>query len=168
MIEDKIRRLDKNKLDYSKVNFIKCDFTDDNWVDNIIDSSYDKNQISFSSLLGISYYLTKNEFASMIKYISSIVCDGSSIIFDYPTNYESKEAKLNKKLASGANEEMKSKYSYKEIENILSENGLLIYEHLNNEEITNTYFYDYNILNPSNRIIAPKGICYCLAVKKSL
>lgn len=61
---------------------------------------------------------------------------------------------------------MKSKYSYKEIENILSENGLLIYEHLNNKEMTNNFFYNYNTLNPNNKIIAPKGICYCLAVKK--
>ncbi|MGN1342755.1 MAG: class I SAM-dependent methyltransferase [Bacilli bacterium] len=166
MIEDKIRRLDKNKLDYSKVNFIKCDFTNKNWINNIINSNYDKNQISFSSLLGISYYLAKEEFSNMIKSISSILCNGSSIIFDYPTYEDSKETQTNEKLASGANEQMKSKYSYKEIEDILSENGLLIYEHLNNKEMTNTYFEKYNNLNPNNKIIAPKGICYCLAVKK--
>lgn len=61
---------------------------------------------------------------------------------------------------------MKSKYSYEEIENILSDNGLLIYEHLNNKEMTNTYFEKYNTLNPNNKIIAPKGVCYCLAVKE--
>lgn len=167
MIEDKIRRLDNNKLDYSKVNFIKCDFTNKKLINNIIDSNYDKNQISFSSLLGISYYLTKEEFYNMLKSISSILSNGSSIIFDYPTYEESKETKINEELAKTANEEMKSKYSYKEIENILSENGLSIYEHLNSEEMTNTYFYNYNTLNPNNRIISPKGVCYCLAIKKS-
>ncbi len=166
MIEDKIRRLDKNKLNYSKVNFIKCDFTNKNWINNIINSNYDKNQISFSSLLGISYYLAKEEFSNMIKSISSILCNGSSIIFDYPTYEDSRETQTNEKLAIGANEQMKSKYSYKEIEDILSESGLLIYEHLNNKEMTNTYFEKYNNLNPNNKIIAPKGICYCLAVKK--
>ena len=166
IIEDKIRRLDDNKLDYSKVNFIKCDFTNKKWINNIIDSNYDKNQISFSSLLGISYYLSKEEFSNMIQKISSILCNGSSIIFDYPMSEESKEIEINQKLASGANEQMKSKYSYKEVEDILSENGLLIYEHLNNEEMTNNFFDNYNTLNPNNRIIAPKGVCYCLAVKK--
>ena len=166
MIEDKIKRLDNNRLDYSKVNFIKCDFTNKNWINNIIDINYDKNQISFSSLLGISYYLTKEEFFNMIKSISSILCNGSSIVFDYPTYEDSKETKTNEKLASGASEQMKSKYSYKEIEDILSENGLLVYEHLDNKEMTNTYFEKYNILNPNNKIIAPKGVCYCLAVKK--
>lgn len=165
MIEDKIRRLDNNRIDYSKVNFIKCDFTNKNWINNITNSNYNKKQISFSSLLGISYYLTKEEFCNMIQSISNILSSGSSIIFDYPTYEESKETQINEELAKTANEEMKSKYSYKEIEDILSENGLLIYEHLNSEEMTNTYFYNYNTLNPNNRIIAPKGVCYCLAVK---
>ena len=166
MIEDKIIRLDNNKLDYSKVNFIKCDFTDTDWISSIINSDYNRNEISFSSLLGISYYLTKEDFSNMIKSISSIICNGSSIVFDYPTYEGSTETKINEELAREANEKMKSKYSYNEIEKILSDNGLLIYEHLNDKEMTNTYFYNYNTLNPNNKIIAPKGVCYCLAVKK--
>lgn len=166
MIEDKIRRLKQNKLDYSKVNFIECDFTNKDWINNIVNSNYDKEQISFSSLLGISYYLTKEEFCNMLQSISNILCSGSSIVFDYPTYEDSNEAKINEKSASRANEQMKSKYSYKEIENILSDNGLLIYEHLDNKEMTNIYFEKYNTLNSNSKIIAPKGVCYCLAVKE--
>ena len=102
----------------------------------------------------------------MIKSISSITCKGSSIVFDYPNYEKSKETLINEKLASGANEKMKSKYSYNEIEMILSENGFLIYEQINSEEMTNTYFDKYNTLNPDNKIIAPKGVSYCLAVKE--
>ena len=166
MIEDKIRRLERSGVDYSNVNFIKCDFTHENWINSIIDSTYDEKQISFSSLLGISYYLTKEQFIDMIKCISNLVCSGSSIVFDYPTYEDSKETTVNQKLARGANEEMKSKYSYNDIENILSENGFLIYEHLTHKQMTDDYFGKYNILNPNNKIIAPKGVCYCLAVKK--
>ena len=166
MIEDKIRRLERSGVDYSNVNFIKCDFTHENWINSIIDSTYDEKQISFSSLLGISYYLTKEQFIDMIKCISNLVCSGSSIVFDYPTYEDSKETTVNQKLARGANEEMKSKYSYNDIENILSENGFLIYEHLTHKQMTDDYFVKYNILNPNNKIIAPKGVCYCLAVKK--
>ena len=156
MIEDKIRRLDNNKLNYSKVNFIRCDFTNRNWINDIIDSNYDKNQMSFSSLLGISYYLTKDDFYNMIQSISSLLCNGSSIVFDYPTYEDSKETQINEDLANEANEKMKSKYSYQDIENMLSENDFLIYEHLNHEEMTNTYFSNYNTLNPDNKIVAPK------------
>ena len=166
MIEDKIRRLKNSNINYSNVNFIKCDFTSENWIKSIIESKYMKNKISFSSLLGISYYLTQKEFSNMIKHISSIVCSGSSIVFDYPTYEESSETKINQKLASKANEEMKSKYTYKDLEKILEDNSFLIYEHLDYKEMTNNYFENYNILNPNNKIIAPKGVNYCLAVKK--
>lgn len=165
MIEDKIRRLDNNKIDYSRVNFIKCDFTWSNWINSIIKSNYNKKEISFNSLLGISYYLTKEEFFNMIKNISSLICNGSSIIFDYPSYEKCKKSQINEKLASGANEQMKSKYSYEDIKNILLKNGLLVYEHLDNEEMTKKYFDKYNMLNPDSKIIAPTGVCYCLAVK---
>lgn len=166
MIIDKRKRLKRSNIDDSNVHFISCDFTTLNWIQSVINSNYNQNEISFSSLLGISYYLTKDEFKNFISNISNIVCDGSSIVFDYPTYEDSKETKMNEQLANAALEEMKSKYSYQDIENILSENGFLIYEHLNDKEMTELYFDDYNTLRPNNKIIAPKGVCYCLAVKK--
>lgn len=166
MIQDKRRRLEVNKMDNTKVNFISCDFREKNWIQSLKSCNYHKNQISFSSLLGISYYLKKKEFSKMLENISSMVCRGSSIVLDYPTYDSSKETKINEKLASGANEEMQSKYTYKEMEDILVEHGFFIYEHLNHEEMTNTYFYSYNTLNPDHQIIAPVGVCYCLAVKR--
>lgn len=166
MIDDKISRLKSNNVDHSKVNFIKGDFLNKEWIDKLLNSVYDKKELSFSSLLGISYYLTKEEFSNLINYISRIVCNGSSIIFDYPTYDNSVQTDLNERLASGANEEMKSKYLYDEITKILEDNNFLIYEHLNDKEMTNNYFDKYNILNPNNKIIAPKGVSYCLAVKK--
>ena len=48
----------------------------------------------------------------------------------------------------------------------IEENDFLIYEHLNDLEMTNNYFENYNVLNPNNKITAPKGVAYCLAVKK--
>lgn len=168
MIEDKVKRLNSSKIDYSGVNFIKCDFQNKNWIQNITNSNYDEKQISFCSLLGICYYLTKEEFSNMIQNISNILVDGSSIIFDYPTYKDDSQTKKIAELAKEANEEMKAKYLYKEIENILSENDFLIYEHLNDLEMTNNYFENYNVLNPNNKITAPKGVAYCLAVKKVL
>ena len=122
---DKI--LKENEYDQKKATYIKCDFTTDEWINNIINSDYDKNKISFNSLLGISYYLTYDEFSNMIKNISNIICDGSSIIFDYPTYEQSDTSKCNESLAIASNNKMKSKYTYKEIEKILSDNNLYIY-----------------------------------------
>ena len=166
MIEDKINRLKKNNVNIDKIEFIKADFTKDKWTGEILKSSYNKREISFNSLLGISYYLDKNDFENMISKISDITCEGSSLLFGFQTNEESIQTKINEQLALGANECMKAKYSYQEIEKMLSLNGFKIYEYLNDSDITNEFFYNYNTLNPNNKIIAPKGVCYCLAVKK--
>ena len=40
MIVDKISRLDKSKIDHYFVNYLKCDFTSSNWINSIINSSY--------------------------------------------------------------------------------------------------------------------------------
>lgn len=166
IIKDKINRLRSNNISLSNIEFIESDFTDKDWISNVLNSKYDKTQISFNSLLGISYYLSKEEFKNMIKQISNIICEGSSLLFDYQTNENSKETLINEKLAHAANEEMKSKYAYQEIEKILSDSNLKIYEYLDDKDMTNTFFYDYNTLNPNKKIIAPKGVGYVLAVKK--
>ena len=165
MINDKIRRLDLNNVNHDLVNYVKCDFTDKNWVNKINESFYHNDRLSFCSLLGISYYLSKDDFYGMLKNISNMICEGSSIVFDYPSYEESKSTLINERLASGAGEEMKSKYSYNELEKELSNMGLYIYEHLNDEEMTKEYFENYN-KNNKDKMVAPKGVGYCLVVKK--
>lgn len=165
MINDKIRRLDLNNVNHDLVNYVKCDFTDKNWVNKINESSYHNDRLSFCSLLGISYYLSKDEFYGMLKNISNMICEGSSIVVDYPSYEESKSTLINEKLASGAGEEMKSKYSFNELEKELSNMGLYIYEHLNDEEMTKEYFENYN-KNNKDKMVAPKSVGYCLVVKK--
>lgn len=168
MIKDKVNRVKKANIPNQNINYIAADFTNNNWIKNILSSNYKSNQKSFCSLMGISYYLSQTDFSNMIHEIANIITDGSSVIFDYPTIDTSDEAIKTKLLAQEANEEMQSTYSYQDIEKILSENNLYIYEHLNSTDITNQYFYDYNTLNPNHKIIAPKGVAYCYAAKKNM
>lgn len=163
MMDDKIKRLSNIN---NNIEFIKADFSDYNWIKSIINSSYDKSLKSFSSLLGISYYLTKDEFKNMLFSISNIIKDGSSVVFDFELKEDSMEENLNKKLADGAGEAMKSKYSYEDMEEILEECGLKIYEYLSGDSITKEFFYDYNTLNPDLKITMPDNISFVLAVKK--
>lgn len=90
---------------------------------------------------------------------------GSVILFDYPNDTESKNEIINKELAKASNEEMKSKYSYSDIEKIANDSNMLIYENLDNNDVDTNYFYKYNLLNPNNNIKAPSGVSYCLLVK---
>lgn len=165
MIEDKLERVNRANIDNSNVKYVKTDFTLENWQNSLINSDIDWNKKVFCSLLGISYYLTKEQFYSMIWKISELMCKGSTIVFDYPIIEDSEKDEITRKLAKGANEEMKSKYSFEELELKLQECDLLIYEHLNDEDINNQYFDEYN-KKSRNKIIAPKGVNYCLAVRK--
>lgn len=165
MIEDKLNRINNAKLDITNITYIKTDFNKD-WINDLISSNYKKTEKTFCSMLGISYYLDKDTFKNTIKQLSNIIPKGSNILFDYPNTLETKKEKLNQQLAACANEEMKSIYSYEDIENIAGDSNMLIYEHLNHNDIDNTYFYDYNTLNPNDKIIAPIGVSYVMLVKR--
>ena len=167
MIDDKINRIKKLNIEMPNVNYIKCDFTNENWNKKIINNSnYDINKISFCSLLGITYYLPKDDFKGMVKKISNMISYGSTLVFDYPTYSVDERTQKVEQLAQSANEEMKAKYSYEEIEQILSDNELLIYEHLTPIEITEQYFKKYNNANPNNQMKEFDSVNYCLAFKK--
>ncbi len=165
MIDDKIKRIKNANIENSNVQYIKSDFTENNWQEALLNSDIDFSEKIFCSLLGISYYLTKEQFYTMIKKISNLMCKGSCMVFDYPLEEDSEKENINRQLAKGANEEMKSKYSYQELELKLQEYNLLIYEHLDNKDIDEQYFKKYNSIS-DNKIYAPKGVNYCLVVKR--
>ena len=152
IIKDKIQRVKRANIENSNVEYIKADFSAKNWEKALMNSNIDWNKKVFCSLLGISYYLEKNQFYNMINVISKLICKGSSIIFDYPVINSSEKEEITRKLAKGANEEMKSKYSYKELELKFQEFDLLIYEHLNDIDINEQYFKEYNLKSKSKII----------------
>ncbi|AVK47268.1 MULTISPECIES: class I SAM-dependent methyltransferase [Clostridium] len=171
--EDKQKRIQKVMKEIPpNLHYISIDFTEKNWERNIIKcSQFEQSKISFCSLLGLNYYLTKKDFAYAINTISSIVPKGSSIVFDYQdeNTYTSKAGERVKKqiaLTNATNEKMLASYSYLELEKLLSDSDFLIYEHLTPDEITEQYFKKYNQANPEHLIRAFDNVNYCLAVKK--
>lgn len=170
---DKHNRLKSAGIDIpDNVHYIEADFTDVTWSQALQNSkSFDCRKISCCSILGVSYYLSKESFELMISSIGSIVPKGSSIIFDYPdsNSYTEKAGERAKKqfiLAGGANEKMLASYSYGDMEQLLTEHDFLIYEHLEPQEITEQYFEFYNKANPMNQMRAFDNTNYCLAVKQ--
>jgi methyltransferase (TIGR00027 family) len=167
MIEDKQRRIRQTGLEpSSRVEFIGCDLSQPSWKEELLNRGFDSGKPSFGSLLGISYYLSKEEWGSLIGMISSFACEGSSICFDYPLAEGGAESRRNRELAAAAGEPMKAKYSYDEMEALLSEEGFLIYEHMNAAEAAEVFFREYNQKNAEHMMTAPEGVGYCLAVKK--
>ena len=135
MTHDKQYRIRQTGLEPScQVEFIGCDLSLSTWRKELINRGFDCGKSSFGSLLGISYYLSKEEWRRLIGTISSFACEGSSICFDYPLAEGGAESQRNRELAAAAGEPMKAKYSYDEMEALLSEEGFLIYEHMNAAE----------------------------------
>lgn len=171
-LTDKKARLAKSGIQIpDNVHFVNADLTDDTWPYALTDSCFDKSKITFCSLLGITYYLSAEVFKKLVAALSTLVPEGSTIVFDYPnentyTEKAGERAKKQTLLARGANEAMLASYSYQQMEKLLSDCGFLIYEHINPAQITDRYFAEYNKANPSHPMTAFDNVNYCLAVKK--
>jgi methyltransferase (TIGR00027 family) len=156
----------------ANLHYVSADFRENNWQSNLLACiEFDKSKISFCSLLGISYYLSKRVFAETVNTISGFIPKGSNIVFDYNdentyTDKAGERAKKQAAMAAAANEKMLASYSYMELKKLLAESNFTIYEHLTPNEITEQYFKKYNKANPDHQMTAFDNVNYCFAVKK--
>lgn len=160
IIEDKKRRITEAKINTKNVEYLCVDFEKD-WINALLQSSFNKGKKTLCSLLGISYYLDKETFSEILRLISSVIPKNSLIIFDYPNELTKNNFQLI--LAQGAKEPMKSIYLKEDIKNIAKEITSSIYKDLNYKNIKD-YFKKYNETN-SIKIIPPKDVNYCILIK---
>ncbi|MBU8788822.1 MULTISPECIES: class I SAM-dependent methyltransferase [Bacillus] len=165
--EFKKKRLENTEYDIpDHLHFVPMDFTREFSYQSLIDEGFE-NEKTFFSLLGVSYYLTKEENANLISRLFSKVPSGSSIVFDYADErlYEEKgisnRVENMVKMAAASGEPMKSCFSYEEIEKLLEASSLLIYEHLTPDAINDRFFR-----NRTDDLSAFETIHYIHAVKK--
>lgn len=163
VIEDKRQRC--KDVDIENIQFLSIDLSQENWINTLLQGDYQEDQLSISSMLGLSYYLTKDEFKKMLKQLSKYLLKGSSLVFDYPSIQESKETKINEMLAKEADESMKAKYSFAELKEILNQCHLTIIQHENHQTVTEKYISNYNVYYKDDPIKAPEGVCYCVVEK---
>ena len=166
VLADKQCRIEKASLASGAV-YVPCDLADPAWKDRLTEGGFVPGQKAFCSLLGISYYLDKDAFRSLLTALGSLLCDGSALCLDYPSPEDSSETRINQALARGAGEQMKAQYTVRDMETLLAECGFLVYEHLDHTAMTGQYFAEYNQSSPDHPLEAPKGVCYLLAVRKS-
>lgn len=165
--EFKKKRLDEANFKIpSHLHFVSMDFTKKFSCQHLIDAGFG-NKKTFFSLLGVSYYLTKEEFSNLIEQLFSMVPSGSSIVFDYADEklFEEKgifhRVENMVKMAVASGEPMKSCFSYYEMENRLEKSDLLIYEHVSPAKMNELYFG-----NRKDYLSAFETIHYMHAVKK--
>lgn len=164
----KQRRLKEVDLEIpGNLHFIPMDFRIGFSYKKLIKAGFQLDKKTFFSLLGVSYYLTKDEFSSLLSQLFAQVPAGSSIVFDYADETLFEEKGISNrvenmvKLAAAGGEPMKACFSYSEMEKMLEQSSLLIYEHLSPNNINDLYFkhrHDY--------LSAFETIHYLHAVKK--
>ncbi|MCI5745445.1 MAG: class I SAM-dependent methyltransferase [Erysipelotrichaceae bacterium] len=164
VIEDKLNRLNKASIDHHLINYIACDLKDNSFLKIIKENINYNLNVSFVSLLGFIYYLSKEEFIYFLKKLITIITINSEIVFDYPSYEESETFKYNESLALNANSQMKVKYTSDEINKIFIDNGFMAIENINNDIANEKYLKKYNE-NNADKIYAFKGVNYCLVRK---
>lgn len=163
VIDDKKQRC-KN-VDIKNIQFLSIDLGKDNWINRLLESSYQENQLSVCSLLGLSYYLTHDQFKRLLKEISRHMIKGSRLVFDYLSYQESDETRKSEALAKEANETMRAKYSFEQLKEIFDLCHLKVIRH-DDYRITLDSLIHYNEYYKDNPISAPKGVCYCVVEKE--
>lgn len=148
------------------LRFLPADFSRPGWQKPLLEEqSFSGKEISFCSLMGVSYYLSKEAFAMLAAALGSVLLEGSAFVFDYPEG-DSPFLQQQRLLAAKAGEPMTEGYSLIELERLLARQGFLIFEQLSDREITKQYFSDYNESHPLHPLQMPQGVGCCLAVKK--
>jgi len=165
--EFKKKKLEDVKLRIpNNLHFVSTDFTTKFSHQDLVDAGLD-NKKTFFSLLGVSYYVTKEENAALINELFANVPSGSSIVFDYANEQLFVEKGMANrvenmvKMAAASGEPMKSCFTYNEMENILEKSGLLIYEHLSPTKINEMFFK-----NRTDYLSAFETVHFIHAVKK--
>ena len=165
--EDKQSRLNYAGVEIpGTVCFVAADFEEWGWERLIFECErFSRDKISFCSLLGVVYYVSGEVFKSILSFVSALPC-GSALAFDYPEKNRGERAEKQAALAEAAQEKMQTGFTCREMEKLLADYGLLVYEHLTPQEMTEQYFSAYNAANPSHRMTAMENTNYCLAVKR--
>ncbi|KAF6652044.1 class I SAM-dependent methyltransferase [Paenibacillus polymyxa] len=165
--ESKKKRLAHANLKIpSNFHLVSMDFAHPFSYSNLLDEGF-ANKKTFFSLLGVSYYLTKEEISRLINHLFTKVPSGSSIVFDYADENLFKEKGMSNrvenmvKMASVSGEPMKSCFAYDEIEGMLEASDLLIYEHLSPDTINSLFFGER-----ADYLSAFETIHYIHAIKK--
>ncbi|MFS0749427.1 class I SAM-dependent methyltransferase [Oceanobacillus sp. 1P07AA] len=165
--EYKIQKLAEVDLKIpSNLHFVPMDFTKIFSYEKLVEKAFSYKK-TFFSLLGVSYYLTKDELSSLLDHLFANVPTGSSLVFDYADERLFEEKGFSNrvenmvKMAMASGEPMKSCFSLSEMEKMLDKSGLLIYEHLSPANIKKRYFSNRN-----DYLTAFETIHYIHAVKK--
>jgi methyltransferase (TIGR00027 family) len=151
----------------ANLHWVPADFTGASFYAALLAEGFDPSRKTFFNLLGVSYYLAKADKKELLRQLFADAPAGSSIVFDYAdeTLFDTK-GRFNRvenmvHMTTTAGEPMKACYAYAELEKLLEEVGLHIYEHLSPADIQKRFF-----ANRTDDLSGFEVIHYVHAVKR--
>lgn len=166
MIAEKQQRIaDEELREHDRVHYVACDLSESSWMKKLLEAGFCQEHDSFASLLGISYYLEKEDWRRILCSIGELWKEDSCICFDYPQAQAGDVSQKNEQLAAGAGERMQARYTPEEMEKLLEACGFSVREHRDHQEITGEFFAAYNRVNREHEMRAPEGVGYVMAVR---
>ena len=158
MIDDKLKRINNLNIN-NNVTYVKTNFND-NWINDLKNTSYDSNKKTIVLLLGVVYYLSKETFNNLLRELSKVLKEDSLIAFDFQNINES-----NNISESLANEKMLSKYKIEEMQKIIENNNYSVMNLYDSEYVNKELFAPYNEIN-NEKLIAKNDVSYCVIKNK--
>jgi methyltransferase (TIGR00027 family) len=126
------------------VDYVACDFAENALEESLLAASFDKNQKTFFSWLGVVPYLDASAIEQTLKFIASCAC-GSTLVFDYmvdPNNLSEIEKMvitiLSAQLAAGG-EPLKSFFDPQLLAKTLADSGFTKVEDISPEYLNARY-----------------------------
>ena len=127
---DKLARVARANLPLPEsARFLEADFTRENFAEKLLRDGFDPALPSFFSLLGVSYYLGKEDLKRNFSAIASLLSADGFLFFDYADenlfSAEERRVRNMTAMAQAGGEPMVACYPLNEIERILAESGLI-------------------------------------------
>lgn len=148
------------------LKFVGMDFMKELSLDKLVAAGLDVSKKTVFSMLGVTYYLTKDVFQQLIHVFFKNFPRGSSIVLDFADEHLFLESGIFNRvqrmvqMAQATGEPMNFACSLSEMENLLANEQLLIYEHLSPQDIQEQY-----ISNRDDNLQAFETIHYIHAEK---
>ena len=157
VLADKQARLEHAGLMAAALHFVPTDLSRPGWAAQVTEAGFDKERPTFCAVMGLSYYLTEEETALLLREAFSLLFRGSRVVLDVPIAAQ----RCQGALAAKAGEAMKAVYDRDALERMAQSCGLHLASYLTPEDIQSRFFAPYNC-RAEAPMYAPQDVAYCV------
>ena len=143
------------------VRYAAADLSREDWPEALLAAGFSPEKPAFCGAMGLSYYLTGQAMAALLRRLAGLLAVGSRVAMDLPVG----ALPVQRALADGAGEAMQAVYDRETVETDAAACGLRVSRWLERQAVQQRYFDPYNALTPQSPMHAPENVALCLLEK---